>query len=396
MRKSVAIIGGGPAAILLSAFLDEKKYTITIYEKNKTLGRKFLVAGKGGFNLTHSEPINDFIERYTPPSFLKEALTAFSNQDLRDWLNSISIPTFIGSSKRIYPEKGIKPIEVLNTILNVLDKKGVIINYNHTWRGWSDSNELIFNTGTSVKADYTIFALGGGSWKVTGSDGSWLKPFEQKGIEVKPFQASNCGYKINWPTQFITKYEGNPLKNIAISCANQQQKGEVVVTKFGLEGNAIYALSPNIREVLNPKQKASITLDLKPALTIEKVLEKLKSSPLKNTTDTLKIHLKLSSVQIGLLKTIISKEDFLNSETLTHSIKNLKLEVVGTTPIDEAISTVGGISLNAVDENFELNNLPNAYCIGEMLDYDAPTGGYLLQSCFSMGVCLSKYFNKQI
>lgn len=393
MKKSIAIIGGGPAALLLAAFLDEKKYTITIYEKNATLGRKFLVAGKGGFNLTHSEPIDDFIERYTPPSFLKEALIGFSNQDLRDWLNSIGIPTFIGTSKRVYPEKGIKPIEVLNTILNVLDKKGVVINFNYTWRGWSDTNEHIFNTGTSVKVDYTIFALGGGSWKVTGSDGSWLKPFEQKGIEAIPFQASNCGYKINWPTQFITRHEGNPLKNIAISCANQQQKGEVVVTKFGLEGNVIYALSPKIRITLNSKQKASITLDLKPALTVDRVFEKLKSSPLKNTTDTLKVHLKLSPVQIGLLKSITSKEDFINLESLSHNIKNLELEVVGTSPIDKAISSVGGISLNAINEQFELNKLPNQFCIGEMLDYDAPTGGYLLQSCFSMGVYLAKCLN---
>lgn len=394
MKKSIAIIGGGPAALLLAAFLDEKKYTISIYEKNKTLGRKFLVAGKGGFNLTHSEPIDNFIERYTPPSFLKEALFGFSNQDLRDWFDSIGIPTFIGSSKRVYPKKGIKPIEVLNTILNVLDKKGVAINYNYTWRGWSDTDELIFNTGTIVKSDYTIFALGGGSWKVTGSDGNWLKPFEQKGIEVKPFQASNCGYEINWPAQFITKYEGQPLKNIAITCVNQQQKGEAVITKFGLEGNAIYALSPNIREALNSKQKASITLDLKPALTVERVLEKLKSSSLKNTTDTLKVHLKLTSLQIGLLKTTTSKEDFLNLEKLSHNTKNLELEVVGIAPIDEAISSVGGIALNAINNQFELNKLPQQYCIGEMLDYDAPTGGYLLQSCFSMGVYLAKCLNR--
>lgn len=393
MKKSVAIIGGGPAAILLAAFLDEKKYNITIYEKNTAFGRKFLVAGKGGFNLTHSEPIDDFINRYSPPSFLKEALLNFSNQDLRDWLNSIGIPTFVGSSKRVYPEKGIKPIEVLNAILDVLNTKGVVINYNYTWRGWSDTNEHIFNAGTNVKTDYTVFALGGGSWKVTGSDGSWLKPFEQKGIEIKPFQASNCGYEINWPKQFITKYEGIPLKNIAITCEGQHQKGEAVITKFGIEGNAIYALSPKIRTALNTKQKATITLDLKPALTTEKVLEKLKTSPLKNTTDTLKVQLKLTPVQIGLLKTMVSKEDFLDTETLANKIKNLEIEITGIAPLDEAISSVGGISLNAVNENFELKVLTNTFCIGEMLDYDAPTGGYLLQSCFSMGVYLAKHID---
>lgn len=395
MKKSVAIIGSGPAALLLAAFLDEKKFSVSIYEKNKALGRKFLIAGKGGFNLTHSEPIDELIERYTPPSFLKEALLNFSNQDLRDWFNSIGIPTFIGSSKRVYPEKGIKPIAVLNAILDVLKKKGVTISTEYTWRGWSENNEHVFNTGTNVKADYTIFALGGGSWKVTGSDGSWLKPFKQKGIEVNPFQASNCGYQIKWPDQFIKKHEGSPLKNIAITCSDQQQKGEAVVTLFGLEGNAIYALSPKIREALNAKQKATILLDLKPALTTERVLEKLVASPLKNTTDTLKIHLKLTGAQIGLLKTIVSKEDFLNPEALARCIKNLELEIVGSAPIDEAISSVGGIALNAVNEHFELKNLPHNFCIGEMLDYDAPTGGYLLQSCFSMGVHLAKHINNQ-
>lgn len=395
MKKSIAIIGGGPAALFLGAFLDEKKFTVTIYEKNTALGRKFLVAGKGGFNLTHSEPIEELIERYTPPSFLKKSLLNFTNKDLIDWLEINGIPTIIGSSKRVYPEKGIKPIAVLNTILDVLKKKGVTITYEHTWRGWSDNDEHIFNTGTLVKADYTIFGLGGGSWKVTGSDGGWLKSFEQKGIEVKPFEASNCGYQINWPDQFIDKHEGSPLKNIAITCEDQVQKGETVVTKFGLEGNAIYALSPKIRELLNTKQKATITIDLKPALALEKVVEKLSASTLKNTTDTLKVHLKLTGVQIGLLKVIVSKEDFLNHEALANYIKNLKLEIVGNAPIDEAISSVGGIVLNAVNQHFEFNNLPNQFCIGEMLDYDAPTGGYLLQSCFSMGVNLAKHLNKK-
>lgn len=394
MKKSIAIIGGGPAALSLAAFLDEKKFTVSIYEKNKTLGRKFLIAGKGGFNLTHSEPVLELLEHYTPSLFLKEALLGFSNQDLRDWFNSIGIPTFIGSSKRVYPEKGIKPIAVFNAILDVLHKKGVAIKYEHNWSDWSDNNELLFNTDTSIKADYSIFALGGGSWKVTGSDGSWLKPFQLKEIDVNPLQASNCAYQINWPAKFIVKHEGQPLKNIAITCSGQQQKGEVVVTRFGLEGNAIYALSHKIREALNAKQKATITLDLKPVLTVERVLDKLVTSPLKNTTDILKIELKLTSVQIGLLKMRVSKEDFLNPKTLSHHIKNLPLEIVGSAPIDEAISSVGGIDLNAVDEHFQLINLPHHFCIGEMLDYDAPTGGYLLQSCFSMGVHLAKHFNK--
>ncbi len=394
MKKSIAIIGGGPSALLMAAFLDVNKFKITIYEKNKTLGRKFLVAGKGGFNLTHSEPIAELIKRFTPPSFLEEVLLNFSNQDLRDWLKSIDIKTFIGSSKRVYPEKDIKPITVLNSILDVINKKGVNIKYEHTWNGWSNNNEHLFNTNTIVKADYTIFALGGSSWKVTGSDGSWTTLFKQKGIKVNPFEASNCAYQIEWPDQFIAKHAGIPLKNITATCLENTQRGEAVITQFGLEGNAIYALSPKIRLGLINQQKAILFLDLKPTLTLKQVHQKLIESSLKNTTDTLRTLLKLSNVQIGLLKTMITKEDFLNPKTLSYCIKNLELKIVGSATIDEAISTVGGIARDAINENFELKKLPNHYCIGEMLDYDAPTGGYLLQSCFSTGVFLAKYFNK--
>lgn len=394
MKKSVSIVGGGSAALLVAAFLDCKKFKVTIYEKNKTLGRKFLVAGSGGFNLTHSEPINELIERYTPNEFLKKALLNFDNQDLRDWLNSIGIPTYIGSSKRVYPEKGIKPIAVLDAILNELNKKGVDICCEQQWKGWNNNNELVFNTDTIVKSDITIFALGGGSWKVTGSDGGWLESFKKQGIAVLPFQPSNCGYAVIWPDQFISKHEGSPLKNISISCSNNTQKGEVVLTRFGLEGNAIYVLSPQIRKELQVNQKATVFLDLKPTLNLVEILKKLKQLPIKSITETLRVRLKLSVAQLSLLKSIVSKEDFLNQDLLAANIKKLSIILTGIAPIDEAISTVGGVSLVAIDHHFQLKSLPLHYCIGEMLDYDAPTGGYLLQSCFSMGVFVAKELNE--
>lgn len=394
MKKSVSIIGGGSAALFAAAFLDVKKFKVTIYEKNKALGRKFLVAGNGGFNLTHSEPINQLIERYTPNEFLKNALFNFDNQELRNWLNSIGIPTFIGSSKRVYPDKGIKPVAVFEAILNVLNKKGVDICYEQHWKGWNNKKELIFNTDTVVKSDFVIFALGGGSWKVTGSDGDWLELFSKKNIAVLPFQPSNCAYEVNWPSQFISKYEGSPLKNIAISCADISQKGEVVLTRFGLEGNAIYALSPQIRKELQLNQVANIFLDLKPTLSVIEIHKKLNQSVEKNITDKLRVSLKLNSTQISLLKAIISKENFLNLELLSASIKALPITITGTAQLDEAISTVGGIDLSEIDNHFQLKGLPNHYCIGEMLDYDAPTGGYLLQSCFSMGVLVAKELNE--
>ena len=394
MKKSVSIIGGGPAALILAALLDCEKFKVAIYEKNKTLGRKFLVAGKGGFNLTHSEPIGELIARYTPPHFLEKALLDFDNNDFRKWMDSIGIPTYIGSSKRVYPESGIKPIAVLNAILNVLDKQGVAIEYQHTWKGWTNENDIVFNTYTTIKSDYTIFAMGGGSWKVTGSDGTWLDLFERESIPVVPFQSSNCAYRVNWPEDFILEHEGSPLKNIAISCLNKRQKGEAVITRFGLEGNAIYALSPQIREELENHQKATISLDLKPTLRYEDLLEKIRKSTFKKTSETLQKEVKLSPAQIGLLKKYLSKETYLNSELLSQNIKKLSIEITGSALLNDAISTTGGIQLHAVDENFQLKNKKSNYCIGEMLDWDAPTGGYLLQACFSMGMHLARHLNK--
>ena len=396
MKKSISIIGGGAAALLTAAFLDPTKFEVTIYEKNKALGRKLLVAGNGGFNLTHSEPIDQLINRYTPNAFLKSALLHFSNEDLRTWLNNIGIPTFIGSSKRIYPEQGIKPIAVLDAILKELNKRGVKICYNHQWKGWNNKQELVFNTDTLVKSDVVIFALGGGSWKVTGSNSDWLDLFQQKNITTLPFQASNCGFAVNWKDSFITQHEGSPLKNIAITCSNSQQKGEVVITRFGLEGNAIYALSPQIRKELATTQQATIYIDFKPTLRSADILSKLQQNANKNITDTLRQTLKLSAAQIGLLKTVLKKEEYLDLSLLAVNIKKLPLPITTAASIDEAISTVGGIALTEIDTYFQLKNLPNHYCIGEMLDYDAPTGGYLLQACFSMGVFVANSLNKEL
>jgi uncharacterized flavoprotein (TIGR03862 family) len=393
MKKSISIIGGGPSALLLASFLDIQKFDVTIYEKNKTAGRKFLVAGKGGFNLTHSEPISELINKYTPTDFLKNSLLSFTNDDFRDWLKNIGIPTFIGSSKRVYPEEGIKPITVLNTILNHLKEKGIIFKYEHTFSGWDKEENLIINDEI-IFSDYTVFSLGGGSWKITGSDGNWLKKFKEKGIKTAPFEASNCAFKIDWNSKFIAEKEGKPLKNIAISCSTKTQKGEAVITKFGIEGNAVYGLSPQIREHLKSHKKATIYIDFKPTITLERIIYKIANSTFKNTTQILKKELKLSNSQIGLLKIHLTKEAYLDSEKLSENIKKFPLEITDLSVLDEAISTVGGIDLTAVDAHFQLHKIPNQYCIGEMLNWDAPTGGYLIQACASTGVFLAKHFNK--
>ncbi|WP_343330216.1 NAD(P)-dependent oxidoreductase [Polaribacter staleyi] len=393
MKKTISIIGSGPSSLLLAAFLDTKKFEVTIYEKNKTAGRKLLVAGKGGFNLTHSEPIAHFIERYTPTFFLKDALLSFTNDDFRNWLQSIGVPTYIGSSKRIYPEEGIKPITVINTILKHLKEKGISFKYEHTFSGWDAQNNLILNNKITP-SDYTVFSLGGASWRVTGSNGSWLETFQKKEVTTIPFEASNCAVNIDWKSNFINQNEGNPLKNITITCDNKTQKGEAIITKFGLEGNAIYGLSPQIRTQLKSSEKASIYIDFKPMLSLENIISKVINSTFKNTTQVLKKELKLSNSQIELLKTTLSKEDYLDIVTLSKNIKNFPLEIIGLGNINAAISTVGGIDLNAVDTHFQLHKIKNQYCIGEMLNWDAPTGGYLIQGCASSGVYLAKHFNK--
>ena len=391
-KKKISIIGGGPSAFLLACFLDPEKFSVTIYEKNKTFGRKFLVAGKGGFNLTHSETTQELINRYTPTGFLDKALQNFTNTDFRNWLDTIAIPTYIGSSKRVYPKQGIKPIEVLNAIAKTLKEKGVTIKYEHTFSGWNNTDEPLLNK-VAIKTDYTIFCLGGASWKITGSDGKWLDSFSEKGIKTKIFQGSNCGYKINWNKDFIKNHEGTPLKNITISCDTRLQKGEAVITTFGLEGNAIYGLSPQIRAQLAANLKATIHIDFKPSLSIENLYAKMQVSGYKNTSQILKKEIKLSAAQIDLLKAYVSKEEYLNKEILAKKIKSFPLEILNTASIDESISTVGGIDLSAISQNFELEKLANQFCIGEMLDWDAPTGGYLLQGCVSTGVWLAKYLN---
>lgn len=396
LKKTIAIVGGGPAALFLAAHLDENQYAITIYEKNATVGRKFLVAGQGGFNLTHSEAIETMLSRYTPTLFLKNALNDFSNTDLRLFLESIHIPTYIGTSKRVFPVKTIKPIKVLNAFLNLLKKKNVVIQTNFNWKGFEADNTLIFETPNGeqkVVAHTVIFALGGASWKVTGSDGTWFRPFEERGITCLPFRASNCAFEIKWPNELTKTIAGKALKNCAFRCGEKEIKGEAVLTAFGIEGSGVYPLSGEIRKQLDTTKTAGLFIDFKPQLTKVEIKNRLVST--KNTTLSrfLETELKLSKTVLLLLKTFLSKEEFTNPETLSSSIKNLKIDVSALGPIDEAISTVGGLAINEINEHYELKKMPRNYAIGEMLDWDAPTGGYLLQACFSMGYRLAKHLN---
>ena len=404
-KKNIIIIGGGPASLMLACSLDASKFNISIYEKNAALGRKFLVAGKGGFNLTHSENIEQFIERYHPKQFIEPFLKHFSNTDFRDWLKSIGIETYVGTSKRVFPIKGIKPIEVLNAIESVLKKNKVSIYYKHEWKGWSNNNLLFSNNGEIkiIKSDLVVFALGGASWKVTGSAADWTSYFEDKGIQTNVFYPSNCAYKINWDQALINNISGQALKNCAFSCDNSYKKGEAVLTDFGIEGSGIYGLSKEIREQLTStplslteKRVAQLFIDFKPKLSLQEIQIRFENRGKLSIKDILDKKINLSAVQIQLLKNQSTKEEYNQPETISQLIKKFPLILTDFAPLDDAISTVGGISLEEVHDNLELKKLPNHYCMGEMLDWDAPTGGYLLQACFSMGKFMADKLNQKL
>jgi uncharacterized flavoprotein (TIGR03862 family) len=382
---------------MLACSLDKTKFHISIYEKNAALGRKFLVAGKGGFNLTHSEEQTLFADRYYPKSFMEPFLKHFSNDDLRDWLKSIGIETYVGTSKRVFPVKGTKPIEVLNAVEKKLKANNVTIHCNHAWKGWDQSRlQFLVNDKTvTAEAGVVVFAMGGASWKVTGSDGSWLRYFTEQGISVNEFYPSNCAYHINWDKALIKTISGEALKNCEFKCGDGRKKGEAVLTDFGIEGSGVYALSPQVRQQLQTLKKAELSIDLKPEISLEEIRTRIENKGRLSMKDVLEKKINLSSVQIQLIKYVSTREEYNDPELLSGLIKSYPITIAGMAPLDDAISTVGGISLNEINSSLELKKLPNHYCIGEMLDWDAPTGGYLLQACFSMGKFLADSLNTQ-
>jgi uncharacterized flavoprotein (TIGR03862 family) len=391
--KNITIIGGGPAALMLAAQLDTKKYQVTLCEKKKTTGRKFLVAGEGGLNLTYNASLEALIAQYSPSEFMAPIIRQFTNEDLMSWLNDHGVPTFIGSSDRVFPDLELKPITVLNKITAAITVKEIDVQLDTKWLGWNDKGQLCFEKLEDVKSDIVVFALGGASWKVTGSDGAWRKTFEERGVNVQPFRAANCAFGVNWNSDFIATHEGKPLKNIALTYDNHFSKGELVISKFGLEGNAIYALSQKIQEKLRNQESTIIYLDLKPSLTLDQIKAKYKSARRSKVTDILKNDINLDRTSIGLLKQFSDKDTFSNPDLLAETIKSVPVIIQSADVIDKAISTLGGIALDEIDANFQCKKIPNTYAIGEMLDWYAPTGGYLLQGCFSMGFVLAKHLN---
>jgi uncharacterized flavoprotein (TIGR03862 family) len=395
-RCKVVIIGGGSAGIYLATLLDHSIHKITIVEGQKTIGRKFLVAGKGGFNLSHSLPVEDMINKYDPVDFMKSYISNYPASALVKYFKDLGVETYVGTSGKIFPAEGLKPIDVLNAIRKKLNEKGVkIITYTR-WKNTLPDFLEVMKEGEShlLPYDIVVYALGGASWKKTGSDGSWLEVFQQMGIKVRAFQGSNCGVLVSWTESFLKVWEGAPVKNITLKCDHRVEKGEVVITSRGIEGSPVYALNGCLRK--QNTLPMTLTLNLIPSVSKKKLqsfMKGLKSS--KSLGSLLKNTLELSPVKLALVKELIDKETYHDRSGIISALQSCRIRVDGFNPMDEAISTVGGVLLEEVDHNLMLKCHPHQYVIGEMLDWDAPTGGFLLQACFSMAAQLATHLNSK-
>jgi uncharacterized flavoprotein (TIGR03862 family) len=374
--KKIGIVGTGPAALMAGTRLVENGFEVQFFDQKKAAARKFLVAGNGGFNLTNSEGCIDFIEKYDH-DFLKNAVKNYTNEDFISFLNKIGIPTYVGSSGKIFPERGIKPIEVLQNWLNELTEKGAEFYFDHQLIDFDPLQlTLQFQNNSTHHFDSLVFALGGASWGKTGSDGSWQSLFQSKSIACLPFQASNSGIVLD-ALDSVKEFEGEIIKNCAVFSKVVRKEGDLVITKYGIEGAPIYAVNKSIRDGLKT------FIDFKPMLTFNEVLGKIQAS--KNTTEGLK-NLKLPKSVLSMIKdSIATREEYLDVKAVANRVKNFPLIINGFRPIDEVISTVGGLDMNEISDQFQVVKHPSVYCIGEMLNWDAPTGGYLIQGAVSSG-----------
>ena len=417
-KKKVIIVGGGPAGMFAAWKLSEA-CEVHLFEQSSSLGRKLLVAGKGGLNITNHS-IQRTRDAYIPAGFMNRALDVFDNEDLRNWLNSIGIPTYIGSSGKVFPMKDMKALDVVQKMTNALDERRVSIHLNHKLIGFTPENVFTFELKTKGKseyqssqlpptvdysADYCILALGGASWPQTGSDGSWVNMFHKNGIQTLPFQPSNCGINIGWPDNIKQYHSGKPLKNITISAVTGREEtntssrvkmNEALITVDGLEGAAVYCIIPELRNCFAEGRNASVSIDFKPQNTSTQLLKKLSDENLKSAGNQSKSLvpdykglLSMQSEQMALIKAFTSQEILHDKEQFCQNVKNLIIPVKSLRPIDEAISVVGGISIDDINDNFSLKSHPSIFVIGEMVNWDAPTGGFLLQGCFSMAAMVA-------
>jgi uncharacterized flavoprotein (TIGR03862 family) len=371
---------------------------VTVYDAMPSAGRKFLMAGRGGLNLTHSEPLPQFLARYREAAAkLQTAIDAFPPGALREWCEALGEPTFVGTSGRVFP-KTFKSSPLLRAWLRRLDAGGVTFAFRHRWTGWDDKGRLLFLTpdgSSAMDARATVLALGGASWPRLGSDGGWTKTLAEKGVTISPLRPANCGFTVAWSDVFRTRFEGQPLKGIALVFGGHTVRGEAVITRTGIEGGAIYALSTELRESILATGEAMLHVALRPD-TERGQLAKRISAPRgkQSVANFLRKAAQLSPIAVGLLQEAAINEGqslpSLPLERLAELAAAVPIKLTGVAPIARAISSAGGISFDELDPDFMIRKLPGLFAAGEMLDWEAPTGGYLLQASFATGVAAGK------
>lgn len=387
----VAVIGAGPAGLMAAEVLSQAGVKVDLYDSMPSVGRKFLLAGVGGMNITHSEPYPAFLSRYAERApHMAPLLRAFDADSLCQWIHELGIETFIGSSGRVFPTD-MKAAPLLRAWLKRLRESGVVIHTRHRWLGWQADGQLRIASPEgekTLKPDAVVLALGGGSWARLGSDGAWMPLLAERGVEVAALQPSNCGFDIaGWSDLLRNKFAGAPLKNIAIALEHSTPRlGECVITASGIEGSLIYAWSAPIREAINQHGAATILIDLLPGKAVDKIEAALaKPRGSRSMSKHLHSQLGLDGVKAALLRELTPADCFADPAQLAKAIKALPLKLIKARPLDEAISSAGGVRFEALDEHLMLKQLPGVFCAGEMLDWEAPTGGYLLTGCFASG-----------
>ena len=393
MRR-VAIIGGGPAGLmaaeaLATAIAAVDPLEVAIFDAMPSVGRKFLMAGKGGMNITHAEALSDFKSRYGERATqLSPLLDVFGPEQLRAWTHGLGIETFVGTSGRVFPTD-MKAAPLLRGWLHRLRGQGVHFHVRHRWLGWANDGGLRFATPAgevNFRTDAVILALGGGSWAKLGSDGRWVPLLAERGVPVAPLLPANCGFDVAWSAHFSERFAGHPVKPVVASVNERGQQGEFNITASGIEGGLIYALSALLRDALANDGRAVLTLDLAPGRSLERLMAEL-SRP--QGRDSLANHLRrrvgIEGVKAALLRELCPPAVLTAANSLAAAIKALPLPVTAPRPLDEAISSAGGVSFAALDAGLMLKDLPGVFCAGEMLDWEAPTGGYLLTACLSSG-----------
>ncbi|RSH65643.1 TIGR03862 family flavoprotein [Stutzerimonas stutzeri] len=387
----VAIIGGGPAGLMAAEVLGQAGVNVDLYDAMPSVGRKFLLAGVGGMNITHAEDYAAFVSRYAERAGdLRPLLDAFSPDSLRKWIHGLGIDTFVGSSGRVFPSD-MKAAPLLRAWLKRLRESGVQLHTRQRWLGWDEHGALRIagpQGETRVEADATLLALGGGSWARLGSDGAWVPLLQNRGIAIAPLQPANCGFEVaGWSAHLREKFAGAPLKTVSLELPGEApRKGEFVLTATGIEGSLVYALSAPIRNTINRDGAATVLLDLLPDRTLTQIASAL-ARPRGSQSMAKHLHrqLKLDGAKAALLRELTDATTFQAPQALAAAIKALPIRLVRPRPLDEAISSAGGVPFEELDEGLMLRRLPGVFCAGEMLDWEAPTGGYLLTACFASG-----------